>query len=87
MTDTEKPNETPEWPSASKAMLSADNDLLAYWWCELNSWRWPSDLGPVNEMRRTAIMQDIVRRIGIRRCLEKWNSEMDRRIGRADNKD
>ncbi len=64
----------------SDIVMSADESILAKWWCELNSWGWPAELGepePVGGANplRSEIMANIVGRIGIKECLREWNRE------------
>lgn len=55
--------------------------ILAQWWCDLNRWRWPSDLAdeePKEHIpggRRTQIMNWINEKIGMKECLRYWNRE------------
>ena len=59
--------------------------MLAEWWCLLNKWGWPADgLGEPDPMpdkdkatmtRRSAIMNEISGRIGMRECLREWNRD------------
>ncbi len=58
----------------------ADNATLAKWWCELNRWEWPTELGEpepqgTQNPKRSKIMNDIVDRVGIKECLREWNRE------------
>ena len=62
-------------------LAKADSPTLAQWWCELNTWGWPAELGepePENApapSRRTVIMTIIGRIIGHKECLREWNKE------------
>jgi hypothetical protein len=56
------------------------DDRLAEMWCQLNRWSWPSEIqnpeprGDANP-RRNALMAEIVKIVGKKRCMEEWNKE------------
>jgi hypothetical protein len=65
-----------------KAVAEAPPLMLAEWWCLLNRFDWPKEgLGEAEAVpepwrptpRRSAIMNGIVDRIGMRECLREWN--------------
>lgn len=68
-------------PTDTQTVTAADlTDLLAGWWCELNRWGWPKELGEPEPHgpghddcpRRDAMMDLIKTAIGMKACLHKW---------------
>ena len=56
------------------------HEHAAAWdWCVLNAWGWPKnedkpDSGAAREARAQYLMDTIQRTVGLKNCLEVWNS-------------
>ena len=68
--------------SDSTQLLGAtDSKTLAKWWCLLNRWDWPKELGEAEPRdapqpkKRTELMNEISRIIGHKECLREWNKD------------
>lgn len=67
--------------SISVTIREDDEKKLAQWWCELNRWGWPAELGgpeiqeSKSRMIRSAIMEAIEAKITHKRCIEEWNRQ------------
>ena len=73
----------PEITEADLKALNAQSDqVLAEWYCLLNSWKWPNELpdpeGKIHgsSCRRSVIMGWIGARVGGKLCSRVWNKEM-----------
>jgi hypothetical protein len=62
-----------------RILKTTDHKTLAQWWCALNRWQWPSELGEPEQPyvdgnpRRNLIMREIRNIIGHKECLREWN--------------
>lgn len=65
----------------TKEIEGISKEVLAQWWCQLNSHGWPEALGEPEPRdapeprRRTILMNKIMETIGFKECLREWNKE------------
>ena len=75
--------ETTKLQQGDLLLLNSNDDrTLADWWCVLNRWEWPEripnpeDPKAERPTRRSALMHEILNRIGLEACLTKWRADL-----------